>query len=334
MAREAYDTPIQPKIVDYPSPVSGASEPGDRRFQPSDAPQAIATFSPPRLAQAARSIVNDSPLHGPHHRLQRLLIGQPVFRADNDQRRFWQAAVLQKPPAVSDGHGIVGFRMKDRGVRLPRRGCPPRLPRRAQKHQRSVAAVDVHGDSAATGTADDHIGLVLIVLSLGDPDGGIEVLVGQGWIQDFVAVVLQIGRLEAARSRFEAVKELQFAANGRWGRTPDRRNPPCLDTICRTPCYSDQFGPRGGWLCRSDKRGNAPKTVKTWTFDKSLLGKHLLGRKACGHTPEEVNFGFLGYGAAGTPRNSCNLQVVWEVINSWRLLLLVHLKVMPHVGDI
>ena len=39
---------------------------------------------------------------------------------------------------------------------------------------------------------------MLIELGLGDADCGIEIVVWQGGIQDFVSVVLQVGRLEAA----------------------------------------------------------------------------------------------------------------------------------------
>ena len=48
---------------------------------------------------------------------------------------------------------------------------------------------------------------MLIKFGLGDADGGIKIVVRQGWIQDFVSVVLEVGRLQAARSRVEAVEE-------------------------------------------------------------------------------------------------------------------------------
>jgi len=53
---------------------------------------------------------------------------------------------------------------------------------------------------------------MLIVLSLSDPHSGIKV-VGQGWIQNFVAMALEVGRLQTARSRLPAVEEedLHFA---------------------------------------------------------------------------------------------------------------------------
>ena len=38
------------------------------------------------------------------------------------------------------------------------------------------------------GTADDHIGLVLVVLGLSDADGGVEIVVRQMRIEDFVTV--------------------------------------------------------------------------------------------------------------------------------------------------
>jgi hypothetical protein len=49
--------------------------------------------------------------------------------------------------------------------------------------------------------------MMLVELSLGNADSGIEIVVGQGWDQDFVAVVLQVGRLYAAGCRVPAVEE-------------------------------------------------------------------------------------------------------------------------------
>jgi len=48
------------------------------------------------------------------------------------------------------------------------------------------------------------------MFGLGDPDGGIEVVFGQGGIEDFVAVVIQVGRFEAARRRLPVVQEEEF----------------------------------------------------------------------------------------------------------------------------
>jgi hypothetical protein len=46
-----------------------------------------------------------------------------------------------------------------------------------------------------------------VEFGLGSANGGIEVVIGQGWVQDFVAVVLQVGRLQAALGRLPAVEE-------------------------------------------------------------------------------------------------------------------------------
>jgi hypothetical protein len=51
---------------------------------------------------------------------------------------------------------------------------------------------------------------VLIELSLGDADGFIEIVVGQRWVDDFVAVFSQVSRLHAARNRGPAVEEEDF----------------------------------------------------------------------------------------------------------------------------
>ena len=48
---------------------------------------------------------------------------------------------------------------------------------------------------------------MLIEFGLGDANCGVEIVVGQMGIEDFVAVLLQIGRLQAAWSGLPAVEE-------------------------------------------------------------------------------------------------------------------------------
>jgi hypothetical protein len=51
---------------------------------------------------------------------------------------------------------------------------------------------------------------MLVELGLGYADGGFEIVVGQGRIQDFMAVVFEAGRFHAARCRLRAVEEEDF----------------------------------------------------------------------------------------------------------------------------
>jgi len=51
---------------------------------------------------------------------------------------------------------------------------------------------------------------MLVEVGLGDPDGGIEIVFGKYRIEDFVAVVIQVGQLQAARCRLPAVEEEEF----------------------------------------------------------------------------------------------------------------------------
>ena len=90
---------------------------------------------------------------------------------------------------------------------LHRPGRAVLLPRRAEQDELRIAAVDVHGDGPAPARPDDDLGLVLVELGLGDADGLGEVVVGQRRVDDLVAVVLQVGRLHAARDRVPAVEE-------------------------------------------------------------------------------------------------------------------------------
>ena len=72
------------------------------------------------------------------------------------------------------------------------------VPHRFQAGQSStsgvVSGVDVHGHGTTTGTAHHDIGPVLVKFGLGDGDGGGEIIIRQGRVQDGVAVVVQVGR--------------------------------------------------------------------------------------------------------------------------------------------
>lgn len=46
-----------------------------------------------------------------------------------------------------------------------------------------------------------------VKLALGDFNGFVEILIGQGRIENFVSVLDEIGRLDAAGNRLPAVKE-------------------------------------------------------------------------------------------------------------------------------
>ncbi len=96
------------------------------------------------------------------------------------------------------------------------------LPSRAEQDQPGLAAVDVHRHGPAPRRPDDHFRLVLVELGLGDPDRLVKVLVWQLGVDDLVAVVLQVRRLDAARHRLPAVEEEDFHRR-RWAsfaRTP------------------------------------------------------------------------------------------------------------------
>jgi len=143
----------------------------------------------------------------PHHHRQRLFIRHPVLKADFDQLFRGQAAVPDQFLRIGKRHGLVGSGMKDSGVRLHGIGRAPGLPCRAQQNQRRIPSVDVHSHCTTSGTADHDIGLTPVVLGLSDTNGGVEVVVGQGGIDDVVAVVLEAGRLQGAWSRVPAVEE-------------------------------------------------------------------------------------------------------------------------------
>jgi hypothetical protein len=57
---------------------------------------------------------------------------------------------------------------------------------------------------AAAAFADDHIGPVPVVLGLGDAHGLLQVLVREGWVEDFVAVRGEKSQLHAALKAVQA----------------------------------------------------------------------------------------------------------------------------------
>src|SRR5271155_288418 len=70
--------------------------------------------------------------------------------------------------------------------------------------QSGITALNVHGDRTAPARSNDHLRLVLVELLLGDPDGFVEVMVRQFWIENRVAVLRQEGRFDAAWDRLPA----------------------------------------------------------------------------------------------------------------------------------
>ena len=70
-----------------------------------------------------------------------------------------------------------------------------------EQDERRVARLDVNGDRTASGRVDDHIRLVLIVLNLSNADGGVQIVVGQCRVEDFVAVIGKEGGVFSTRDR-------------------------------------------------------------------------------------------------------------------------------------
>jgi hypothetical protein len=108
--------------------------------------------------------------------------------------------------------------------RLHRRRRAPGLPRRAEQDQRRGPGVDVHGHGPATAGADHNIRLALVELGLGDADGGIEVVVGQGRVQD--------GRGRGPSGRSASSRPVSIASRGgrgfSWVTSPETTRSPAI----------------------------------------------------------------------------------------------------------
>ncbi|MEX1231924.1 MAG: hypothetical protein WEB58_16885 [Planctomycetaceae bacterium] len=78
-------------------------------------------------------------------------------------------------------------------------------------HIRQYDSLDIAhhqlGWHTATAPADDNVWLVLIVFRLGDHESGIEIVVGEGRVENGVAVLGEIGRFDAAGDAVPAVEE-------------------------------------------------------------------------------------------------------------------------------
>ena len=141
------------------------------------------------------------------HLLQRFLIGQPMFVPTSISDSEGKLAVPKSSSVSANGTTSSAWecRMTVSGFTVV--AVPHRFQAGQSRTSGVDARVDVHGDGPTPAGADHNIGMMPVELGLGDPDGFVEIIVGQGRIQDLVAVVLEIGRLDAARCRLPAVEE-------------------------------------------------------------------------------------------------------------------------------
>jgi hypothetical protein len=145
-----------------------------------------------------------------------------VIGADFDQRPGRQSTVSDQFFGISERDHIVGPAVQNHRVGFHRLGGPPAFPGWTEENEPRLAPVDVHGDGTASARSDDSIRLVLIEFSLGDPGGRLEVIVGQGRVQDLVAVAGQVRWLDAAGYGCQPWRKRIFIA-GAGPPWPDRR---------------------------------------------------------------------------------------------------------------
>jgi hypothetical protein len=68
----------------------------------------------------------------------------------------------------------------------------------------------LHRNGPAPARSDNNGGLMFVERRLAGSDGGIEVIVVERWVNDFVAVIHQESRFDAARYAVPAVEEEDF----------------------------------------------------------------------------------------------------------------------------
>ena len=114
--------------------------------------------------------------------------------------------------------GSKRFRLKNDRARSNLRRRTPSLPSRTQQHQRRRARVDVHRHGPTPTGTDHDIGPMPVKLRLGDANGRLELVVGQGGVQDRVASVKSAipfwyasaaGSASAASSEFMALPPIE-----------------------------------------------------------------------------------------------------------------------------
>lgn len=108
---------------------------------------------------------------------------------------------------------LVGTTVQDDSSSFHGLGRSPMLPRRAKQDESGIAAVDAHGNSPAPGRANNDFGLVFVKRCLGCRHSVFKIIIVKGWVDDFVAVFLQIARLDAARSGVPAVEKKDLHTN-------------------------------------------------------------------------------------------------------------------------
>jgi hypothetical protein len=133
-----------------------------------------------------------------------------VIRADFDQRLPWQPASPDQFFGIGERDHVVCPAVQDHRAGLHRLRRPIFFPCRAKQDELGSAAVDVHRHGPASARSHDDLGLVLIELGLGDADGFRHVVVRELRIDDGVAVLGEVRRLDAAWDRLPAVQEKDF----------------------------------------------------------------------------------------------------------------------------
>ena len=146
------------------------------------------------------------------HRRQRFGIRQTVITPDFDEGPCREPAVPNQFLRIGERNHVVGAAVKDYGVGLHGPCRAPIPPCRAEQHEPGVAALDVHRDGTASGRTDNDLRLVFVELRLGRGDGRAEVVVIEGRVEDFKAVLGEVGRFDAARDRVPAVEKQDFHA--------------------------------------------------------------------------------------------------------------------------
>ena len=117
------------------------------------------------------------------------------------------AAVPDQFFRIGKRNDLICSAVQDHGAGFDLRGRSPILPRRAKQHELGIAAVDVHGDRATTGTSHNDIGLMPVECGLGNVDRRFEIVIGQSRIDDLMAVLNQKARFQASRFGHPAVEK-------------------------------------------------------------------------------------------------------------------------------
>jgi hypothetical protein len=143
----------------------------------------------------------------PEHDGEGLWVGQTMVVSHLYQRRIRGSSQLLR---ILKGDDIVGAAVKDDRAGWDDLCRSPFPPSRTEEHQFRYAEIKVHGNRPTARASNDDLGVVPIELVLSGSAGEFEIIIVELGVDDLAAVLLEIGRFDAAWDTLPTVQEKNF----------------------------------------------------------------------------------------------------------------------------